>query len=108
MNPVTEVRMDAMAEGDAPVRASVLLDVAAVKIVAIRVRRGAVLPEHTAAAPVVIQATRGRGTLRADGSDHPLSAGQFVVLAANVVHSVTAVGDEDLVLTVQHLRGAAR
>lgn len=108
MNPVYEVRVPPVDEGGPDVKPTVLLDTPAVKVVSIRFRRGAVLPDHSARSPVVIQASQGRGVLRANGADHALGPGQFVVLAANVVHSVTASSDEgpSLIVLVQYMKGA--
>lgn len=108
MNPVYEVQVPPVDEGGPDVKPTVLLDTAAVKVVSIRFRRGAVLPDHSARSPVVIQASQGRGVLRADGRDHVLGPGQFVVLAANVVHSVTASSEDgpSLIVLVQYMKGA--
>lgn len=84
---------------------TVVLDAPHLKVVAIALRRGTVLPEHTAPVPVVIQAASGAGTavlgdqrVRLDGS-HPLS------LAPGVPHAVEPDAGTDMTLLVFHLRG---
>jgi quercetin dioxygenase-like cupin family protein len=86
---------------------SVLLDGSASKIVSIRLRKGADLPEHTAPNPVTIQAISGTGTIKLGQETVHLDAGHLVALEPNVPHAVVPDSTSDLVLLVIHIRRSA-
>jgi quercetin dioxygenase-like cupin family protein len=93
---------------DGPEReVTVVLDAAHLKIVAIALRRGAVLPEHTAPVPVVIQAAAGAGTAVLGDQRVRLDATHAVTLAPNVPHAVEPDAGSDMTLLVFHLRGGS-
>lgn len=94
------------AEG-APKEVAVVADLPAVKIVAITLRGGAVLAEHTASVPVTIQAAHGSATLTVAGTPTPLAPGAFVVLDANTPHAVTPVDQAPVTVLVHHHKGGA-
>ena len=79
-----------------------LADLPAVKIVAITLRGGTSLAEHTAPVPVTIQAAHGSATLTVAGASTPLGQGAFVVLDPNTPHTVTPVGDAPVTVLVHH------
>lgn len=84
---------------------AVLADLPAVKIVAITLRAGTVLPDHAAPVPVTIQAAHGAATLTVSGVATPLAPGAFAVLDANTVHAVAPVGADPVTVLVHHHLG---
>ena len=86
----------------------VLADLPAVKIVAITLRAGTVLPDHSAPVPVTIQAAFGAATLTVDGVSTPLGQGAFVVLDANTTHKVTPVDNSPVTVLVHHHKGGGQ
>ena len=60
------------------------------KLVLIRLRRGALLADHTAQYPITIHAVLGAGTLTVNGQGYPLAPGTIVPVEAHVVHNVQA------------------
>jgi quercetin dioxygenase-like cupin family protein len=91
----------------APKEVSVIADLPAVKIVAITLRGGTTLPEHTAPVPVTIQAAHGAATLTVAGATTPLAQGAFVVLDANTPHAVTPIDSAPVTVLVHHLKAGA-
>lgn len=61
---------------------------------------GAVLPEHTAPAPVVISVVQGTVLFAIGGEDHKLSAGAVIQVEPGVPHVVTALEPSRLMLTL--------
>ena len=61
---------------------------------------GGCLPEHRAPGHVVIQCLRGELGVDAAGSRHRLAGGQAVVLEPDVPHSVEALAESEMLLTV--------
>lgn len=94
------------AEG-APKEVAVIADLPAVKIVAITLRAGTTLPEHTAPVPVTIQAAHGAATLTVAGATTPLAQGAFVVLDANTPHTVTPIDTAPVTVLVHHHKAGA-
>ena len=84
-----------------------LLDSAAVKLMSIRLRAGAILPEHASDLPVLIEAVAGAGAVAIGDRRLPIDASRVVSLAPAVRHAVTADAGSELVLLVHHLRGAS-
>jgi quercetin dioxygenase-like cupin family protein len=72
------------------------------KLVIIRLRRGALLADHSAKFPITVQALAGKGILRVSGAEYPLAAGVIVPVDAQIVHSVQ--GDPDLAILVTFFR----
>lgn len=83
--------------------ARVLLDDRSRKLVAITVRRGAILADHAARVPITIQTLVGRGVLGIGSEKYELSPGVLVPLDAHVVHSVQ--GQPDVTILVSFFRG---
>jgi quercetin dioxygenase-like cupin family protein len=61
---------------------------------------GGSLPEHSAPGQVVIHCLRGELAVEAAAAPHRLGAGEVVVLEPGVPHSVKAVADSEMLLTV--------
>lgn len=89
------------------VQAKTVLQTPAVKLVSIRIRKGATLPEHTAPNPVLITAVSGSGAITAQGKRLPVSPGRLVSLGAGVPHDVVPDEGAELVLLVHHQKGAS-
>lgn len=106
--PVQALEVPAAADPAAQREVRVLLENESVKLVAIRLRGGALLPEHTAPTPVVLSAAEGRGEVLAGARRIPLGPGRLVALGAREPHAVQAAEGADLVVLVYHARGAAR
>jgi quercetin dioxygenase-like cupin family protein len=70
--------------------------------VLIRLRRGALLADHSARVPVTIYTVAGKGILRVEAADHLLVPGVLVPVDAHVAHSVQA--DPDLAILVSFFR----
>lgn len=87
---------------------TVVLDAPHLKVVSIALRRGTVLPEHTAPVPVVIQAATGAGTAVLGDQRVRLDATHAVTLAPDLPHAVEPDAGTDMTLLVLHLRGAAK
>lgn len=105
LHPVTVQRP--AADGP-PKEVEVVADLPAVRIVAITLRQGTTLPEHTAPLPVTIEAAHGTATLTVGGETTPLEPGSFVVLDANVTHAVTPTDDAPVTVLVHHHKGGAQ
>jgi quercetin dioxygenase-like cupin family protein len=58
------------------------------------------MPVHDADGPVSIQVLEGDVVFTVSGADHTLAAGDFIVFAAGVSHSVQSTGGCLLLLTV--------
>lgn len=66
----------------------------------VRLVSGKVLPPHKANGPITVQCLSGNVTFSANGSDHPMAAGDWLYLEGNTEHSVTAHEDSALLVTV--------
>ena len=102
MHPVVVIAPSA--EGEAK-EVEVVADLPAVKIVAITLRAGTALAEHSAGVPVTIQAAHGSATITVRGVPLPLGPGMFVVLDANTPHSVAPIGLGPVTVLVHHHKG---
>jgi quercetin dioxygenase-like cupin family protein len=60
------------------------------KLVLIRLRRDALLADHSARVPITIQAVAGKGTLHVGGVAYELIPGVLVPVDADVLHNVRA------------------
>lgn len=90
-----------------PREVRVLVDAPPLKVVAIVLRQGAVLPEHRSPAAVTIQALAGAGTVATDGQRLRIDPTHAVALAPEAPHAVEPDPGTDLVLLVHHA-GAAQ
>jgi quercetin dioxygenase-like cupin family protein len=61
---------------------------------------GGRLPEHRAPGQVVIHCLGGELAVEAGATRHRLSSGEVLVLEPDVPHSVEALADSDMLLTV--------
>src|SRR5260221_3011641 len=69
------------------------------KLVLIRLRRGALLADHTAKHPITIHTVLGTGMLNVEGRVYPLSPRTIVAVDAHVVHNVQPHPELALVVT---------
>lgn len=91
------------ASGSEPREVRVLVDEPGLKLAAIALRAGTVLPPHHADVPVTIHALQGAGTVIAGAQRLRVDAAHGVVLAAGVEHAVEPDANSDLLLIVHHL-----
>ncbi len=94
------------AVGDGPGQeVSVLLDASHLKLAVLTLRRGTVLPPHSAPVPTTIQVLVGKGIVGVDGERIPVSKGSIVALPAGAEHEVLPEQGSDMSLLVHYLRG---
>ncbi len=62
--------------------------------------KGQKLSEHTAPYDAVVQVLDGCGQLTIDGEDKQVSAGEIIIMPANVPHAVTAQEKFKMLLTM--------
>jgi quercetin dioxygenase-like cupin family protein len=74
------------------------------KLVLIRLRRGALLADHSARVPITIQAVVGKGILHVGDAADDLVPGVIVPVDASVLHSVQA--NPDVAILVSFFRQA--
>jgi quercetin dioxygenase-like cupin family protein len=74
------------------------------KVVLIRLRRGALLADHSARVPITIQTLAGKGRLRLGSQEYVLIPGVLVPVDAQVIHNVQ--GDPDIAILVTFFRQA--
>jgi quercetin dioxygenase-like cupin family protein len=77
-----------------------ILKASGARIVRLSIDAGQVLKEHTAAVPILVQVLSGRARVDADGSSLDLPAGAIVHIEARVPHSVEALTQTHLLLTL--------
>jgi quercetin dioxygenase-like cupin family protein len=75
-------------------------DAADLRIVLTVLKSGAVLAKHSAPGPVTIQILEGRGRLQAGDQDHDLQRGSLVALERNEEHSLEAVDDCAVLISI--------
>lgn len=61
---------------------------------------GGRLPEHQAPGQILIHCLRGELMVSADGGNHRISAGEAVAIDPDVSHSVEALAQSEMLLTV--------
>lgn len=102
--PVTFTLVDeapSMAEYDeGRVKPVSVLKATGANVVIFAFDNGAVLREHSAMQPVLLQAVEGKLTVNIDGQDFELTPGDLLHIEPHVEHSVTAIGQAKLQLTV--------
>lgn len=91
------------ATGAEPREVRVLLEQPGLKLAAIALRAGTVLPPHDAPVAVTIVAVSGSGTLVSGAERLRLDPGHAVALAPGVPHAVEPDPGSDLVILVHHL-----
>lgn len=84
----------------------VLMDEPHLKLATIALRRGTVLPPHSAPVPATIQVLQGSGIIHVTGEAVTVTHGSIVVLAAGQEHDVVPEEGGDMLLLVHYLRGA--
>ncbi len=70
------------------------------RLTVIAMRKGVVLSEHSVDGAVTVQTLRGRVRLSAGGRDAVLATGAIAAIDVNVTHSVTALADSAILVTV--------
>ena len=78
----------------------VLSDIGTARVVLLAFRAGQQLKEHTTSSQILVQTLRGRVTLTTVGNSVRLQAGMLVQLEENVLHSVVALTDAVVLLTL--------
>ncbi len=61
---------------------------------------GQKLSEHTAPYDAVVQVLDGRAAVTIDGREHPVQAGELIIMPANVPHAVAAPERFKMLLTM--------
>ncbi|HEV2114185.1 MAG TPA: cupin domain-containing protein [Terriglobales bacterium] len=85
---------------DDEVTSNMLLKTSDLRILLIAMKRGARLPEHHADARLSIQVWKGSVRLTVSGETAVLKGGSVAALEASVLHSVEAIEDSSLLLTL--------
>jgi|GEM_PF-2608007 len=101
--PTRAIPLLATSDGESPREARIILKTPALKLAAIALRRGTILPDHDAPVPVTITALRGAGVVTAGGERLRLDPDHVVVLAPGVVHAVIPEPGTDMLLLVHHI-----
>lgn len=104
---MTAISVQQAAGEGKPIEVKVLIETPSLKLAALTLRAGTLLPEHTAPVPVTIQVVSGSGTITTAGVKEELSVGQMVYLVAEAPHEILPAKGSDLVLMVHYLRGDA-
>lgn len=71
-----------------------------INVALMMLKKGAKLQEHHTRAPITIQLIEGRINFVATGKTLPVTAGMIVALDRGIAHSVEALEESSLVLTV--------
>ena len=77
-----------------------MLKTASLELMRVVLAAGKSLPPHSVPGEITVLCIEGRAWLRAGTSDHLLSAGDLVLLPGGDRHSVEAVADSSLLVTV--------
>ncbi len=94
---------DMAGDGDAK-EVNVMMDEAYLKLATITLRRGTVLPAHSAPVAATIQVLEGNGIIHVAGEAVTVTDGSIVVLTAGQEHDVVPEKDSDMLLLVHYLR----
>lgn len=68
------------------------------KVVRLQVRAGGQVPEHHSNVDVVATIVRGTGDFTVEGKPRAVSAGDVIVMAPQVRHSISAASDLEIVV----------
>jgi quercetin dioxygenase-like cupin family protein len=94
----------ALAEGTRPhpdhVASTRLLDVPGARLVLFSFAAGQELREHKAPAPILIRVVSGRVVVGSEGSESTLDGGGIIYFAPSVKHSVRAVTEAQITVTL--------
>lgn len=71
-----------------------------INVALMMLKKGAKLQEHHTKAPITVQVIEGRVNFFADGKPHLLTAGTLLALDRAIAHSVEALDESVLILTV--------
>lgn len=78
----------------------ILSDTGVARVVLFAFKAGQELKEHHTSSPILVQALRGRAAFIANGTQVRLQAGTVLQLEANVPHSITALTDAVILVTM--------
>ena len=81
-------------------RITLLRDDGVARVVVFHFRAGQQLPEHQTSSRIYVQVLRGMLTFRTAGASTNAPAGSLLALEANVAHSVVALTDCTMLLTL--------
>lgn len=81
-------------------RAEILIKNDRFRVLLMTMLAGAELQEHSAQGPVMIQGLQGELVVTLEGQERPLLPGTLIVLDNEVKHSVRAITDGALLLTI--------
>lgn len=84
----------------ADTKSSTLIRTGNFELIRLVLPAGKSIPSHKAPGEATVQCLEGRVKLSADGADHELAAGQMLYFAASQSHSVEAVEDSTLLVTL--------
>ncbi|MGF3055917.1 cupin domain-containing protein [Microbacterium sp. YY-01] len=87
-NPVVEGRVKPFRVFDAP----------GLKVRALSFDAGAVMKEHRAPVPIIVQVAQGRILFRVDGAEYELGEGGSIQVEAGVLHELEAIEQSHAVL----------
>ncbi|MGB4135828.1 MAG: cupin domain-containing protein [Microbacterium sp.] len=82
------------------VRPHKTMDGAGFKLRVLTMDAGAVLREHRAPVPILVQVVTGRVLFRTGGDEHDLSAGGVIQVAADVPHELEAAEPSHVLLAL--------
>lgn len=82
------------------VRPHRILDGTGVKIRLLTMGAGAVMREHRAPVPILVQVIAGGILFRVDGSEHALDVGGAIQVPAGMLHELEATADAHVLLTL--------
>ena len=77
-----------------------MLKTASLELMRVVLAAGKSLPPHSVPGEITVLCIEGRAWLRAEAGDHLLAAGELVLLPGGDRHSVEAVDDSSLLVTV--------
>lgn len=87
---------------DRPIEKQNLSVTDGLKVVRLRVRAGATVPDHHSNVDVVVTCVRGEGLFKVAGQQQAISAGSVIVMKPGERHAIDA--ESDLELVVVHVR----
>lgn len=89
---------EAASTGSGP-PSSMLAKTATLEVRRLTLAKGRQIPTHHATGEITVHCLEGRIEFTADGAPHDLEAGQLLVLAAGVPHSVAGLEDSVVLVT---------
>ncbi len=81
-------------------KTTTLVKTAGLEVIRLVVRAGKEIPVHKAPGPITVQCVEGRVSFTAQGQSQELHAGTLLYLAAAEPHSLNAIDDSSLLVTL--------